>query len=42
MATKKSQKIETPRSTRIMQIVFVIFSILLILTMILSAFAIPN
>lgn len=42
MANKKSRKTEVPLSTRIMQVVFVIFSVLLIATMILTAVAIPK
>ncbi len=42
MSNKKPQKNETPLSTRIMQVVFVLFSIMLILTMILTAVAIPR
>lgn len=42
MSNKKYRKPETSTATRIMQIVFAVFSILLILTMILSAFVIPR
>ncbi|MFN8385496.1 MAG: hypothetical protein U0V48_12170 [Anaerolineales bacterium] len=42
MANKKPRKTEVPLSTRIMQVVFVIFSVMLILTMVLTAVAIPR
>ncbi|GJQ51884.1 MAG: hypothetical protein OZ914_07055 [Anaerolineaceae bacterium] len=42
MANRKPQKNETPRSTKIMRVIFFMFSVLLILTMVLTAFAIPQ
>lgn len=42
MANRKPQNNRVSRATRIMQITFAIFSILLILSMILSAFITPQ
>jgi len=41
-SNNKSGDIQTKRRMRIMQIVFVIFSIMLVLSMILSAFITPQ
>jgi hypothetical protein len=42
MANKKSRRTETPRATRVMRVMFVAFSVILILTMILAAFITPR
>lgn len=42
MANKKPQNNRSSRSTRIMQITFAVFSIILILSMILTAFITPQ
>jgi len=42
MANRKPQNNRPSRSTRIMQVTFIIFSIILILSMILTAFITPQ
>jgi preprotein translocase subunit SecG len=42
MANKKSKENTRSKSTRVLQIIFVILSLMLVLSMILAAFVTPN